>query len=259
MTAKLRSAIKGGRVNECINLIHAGADPYATNRLGRDALTLACLYGQNKCLQALFDHGFILDPIVKHRNSMIDSAYFNYTRCGEILLKHGASVDMSDTGGATVLMHAVSKNSTNFIRFLLKNNVNINQKTHFGNTALHYAAIYCNIDSMELLMKHGAYTDVQNLLNDTPLHWAAYKGYTNACRILLQRGASPRIKGENGLLAVETAKLQGNHFIEYQIDIFHKRYVFDILLCFIYGLESKLPRGLLDRNIWRDILKYMCV
>lgn len=105
----------------------------------------------------------------------------------EMLLRHGANVELVDHRDRTILHLAVGNNST--LSLLLKNRSVrdlIRSKDQTGSTVLHYAAKGGFPLDVELILSiQNSLTGVQNIEEDTPLHLAVRNGWLKIVQLLL--------------------------------------------------------------------------
>ena len=174
---------------------------------------------------------------------LLAAAAMKHIRVAEILLEHGANVDVRGMRGQTPLHSAISDFS--MVQFLLKHGADVNCQQDNLRTPLHLAAYYgelkvarlliehkAEVDSRDsegqtplylllevhgrddddilefskLLLEHG--TDVNMRANQrkwTPLHEVAYWGNLKIARALLDHGANPNTESEYGETALHVA------------------------------------------------------
>merc|ERR1712029_876463 len=89
----------------------------------------------------------------------------------EMLIAHGASLDVQDSVGDTLLHNAVSGGKLCITEMLIDSGAPIDAKDNDGNTPLHMA-IEQNVDFVELLCSRGADVNARNNSNFTPLQRA---------------------------------------------------------------------------------------
>ena len=111
-------------------------------------------------------------------------------------MERGADINVCDTQGLTLLMHAAGNQTTDLTLFLLNHGADATLLDGGGRTALHYAADSGQIETAKHLLQKGANLNHNayggcGLLSfcGTPLMCAARAGHENMVLFLLQRGA----------------------------------------------------------------------
>jgi ankyrin repeat protein len=102
-------------------------------------------------------------------------------RAAELLLAHGADINVQDATGATPLMARAGEYSLEMARageysqdlakFLLNKGAETDLQNNAGETVLHLAAAALNVEFLELLLKHGADPNIPDHQNRTPLDY----------------------------------------------------------------------------------------
>ncbi len=96
-----------------------------------------------------------------------------------LLLSHGASVNVSDLSGNTLLMMAVELGHNDITKLLLNDpSCNVNVSGSYNLTALHRATWHNDLDVVQTLLQVGALIDLQDKAGDTAL-LIAIRGTTN--------------------------------------------------------------------------------
>lgn len=127
----------------------------------------------------------------------------NQPRSVKLLLKAGATADVSDHRGTPILIGALSLANSKTTRetALFKSilgllnkghaNPNARDKAYVGDNRgpLHMAVSFGSRDLVKLLLDFGANPNLGNRSNETPLHFAAERGYTDIVQLLLEHGA----------------------------------------------------------------------
>jgi ankyrin repeat protein len=121
----------------------------------------------------------------------------------------GVDVNLRDSRGTTLLMHAAAIGSTDALRLLLASGADVNAKNQFDDTALILAA-----DQMEkarLLIEKGADVNAVSKLGRTPLIVAANcDGCSAIVKLLLEKGANPNAKDRGKINPLGLAALAGD-------------------------------------------------
>ncbi len=108
------------------------------------------------------------------------------------LLDGDASPDETDVYGRTALIYAVMFDSVPIGQMLVSHGANLNIHDKLGKTALHWAAERGSNDMLRLLLDAKAAVDAQNLQGLTPLMAAASNGRAETVRLLLRYRADPQ-------------------------------------------------------------------
>ncbi len=130
---------------------------------------------------------------------ILDSNDFNAV-C--ICLKKGASANLKEESGATILMRAARKGNLNTVKALVKNGgAKVELTCPLKRTVLHAATGSTSCATMiDYLVQEGrAPIDAQDTRGDTALHEAARMGNVEAVRTLIKNGASLDIPNISGL------------------------------------------------------------
>ena len=85
----------------------------------------------------------------------------------EILLDHGADIDIRDGNEDTALHWAAFKNNFACVKVLLQRGANVNATDYNNDTPISWAAMKGNLESIKTLLEYNAQVDVRN-----------YNGYT---------------------------------------------------------------------------------
>ena len=122
------------------------------------------------------------------------------------LLISSLNIDLEamNPAGENALMLASLSGQENIVRQLIDRGAEINKP---GWTALHYAASGGHDAIVRLLLAHHAYVDAESPNGSTPLMLAARYGSTASVKLLLQEGAQAGQKNQQGLNALDFAKL----------------------------------------------------
>ena len=178
-----------------------------------------------------------------------------YVRVAEILLKHGANVDIRGTGERTPLHGAIR--DVSIVQFLLNRGADVNCRQDDLRTPLHLVARYgmyevsrvllehqADVNSLDdkgktpfhllleynyveddvldlarLLLEHGADVNIRTTDEWTLLHAAAYKGWLKIARVLLDHGANADPENERGVMPLHVVSRGKYHSQEHRDSI----------------------------------------
>ncbi|XP_072910800.1 B-cell lymphoma 3 protein homolog isoform X1 [Hemitrygon akajei] len=119
------------------------------------------------------------------------------------LLDQGADIDAVDIkSGRTALIHAVENDCRDLVQLLLEHGASVNLQTYSGNTALHSASGRGLMDIVKVLLKNGADTSIKNCHNDTSLTVAKNKKVVDVLR-----GKASRLPSQPGSIPMGTSEL----------------------------------------------------
>lgn len=234
----LLGALRYNHTKICEVLLKAGADPFAIDKEGYNALQRA-IEKRNVTLVTLLSANKQLIEVrgTMQNNPLLEAAQFGYHEICEILLKAGADPLATDDDGYNALHKAAYVGGIETVRVFSTNKQLINAKAKNSTTPLMWAA-HKSKDICETLLNAGAdplVTDrkgwnalhhaVSNgpdeivqflstnkkLLNaktrerKTALMIAAENGRLEACKILLKAGADYSAKDKEGSTALHIA------------------------------------------------------
>ena len=155
----------------------------------------------------------------EHGTPLAAALHGRHFRVAELLLQHGADVDIQGTEEQTPLHTAIGWDSdaaVDAVQFLLKHGADVNAHQRNGSTPLHHAAAKGNSEIVRMLLRHGK-TPLHRLPNltregrhldpsplplnngvdvnsrdrvdATPLHYASRNRNLDAVQVLLDQGA----------------------------------------------------------------------
>ena len=175
-------------------LLENGADPNLLAGDGSRALDIACCNdaeGSKKMVQMLLAHGADADAF--DGNGMMAPLHHacksRNAAVVEVLLEHGANVNLPTRDGAHPLHIAVSKGEENIIVMLLKHGADINALDSNGMAPLHHACNLQNAAIVAALLGRGANVNLLTRDDVHPLHISFSKGKAEITQMLLKHGA----------------------------------------------------------------------
>lgn len=146
-----------------LSLLQAGADLNAKNTEGHTALAIASYHGNLPAVKLLLEQPKIIIDVTDGDGR---SALFHAIEAGELpvvnlLLEHGASPQLKDNYGMTMLhVAAYSTEPTMITKILSLIPSEINYQSNSGDTPLHFAASRGTFEAVEQLLLRGARSDV---------------------------------------------------------------------------------------------------
>lgn len=121
-------------------------------------------------------------------------------------LDHGASVEVRNALGQSLVGIAVLNGNRNALELLLKRGADPNSRDCTGCSALHFAMMVPDgLPLAQLLVRHGANVNASNNNGLTPLHLAAMQRTSDALTWLLNCGARPNARSNRGETPLEVA------------------------------------------------------
>nr|WP_301002545.1 ankyrin repeat domain-containing protein [Capsulimonas corticalis] len=126
----------------------------------------------------------------------------------KMLFAHGAKVDLTDLQGQTALMRAAMENDPGLTVLLLAHHADVNRRDKKGRTALMLAIDDGSNDLIRTERMHEAeFTDHGPL--DSPSDLPNPNGHPEIVRLLLQHGADVTAMASDGATALSLAQKQG--------------------------------------------------
>lgn len=141
--------------------------------------------------------------------------FVNHARSGEIEavkqgLAEGIPVNGRDSLDQTALLAAISSNSLPEVQLLLAHGADVDIADNAGWTPLHYATWFGSSSVvLKELLDHGAKIDARNGRGITPLYFASITGHEAQVKLLLERGADRSVVSTSGYTALRAAKVKG--------------------------------------------------
>ena len=168
--SSLHTAILNDRIHQIRMLLTVGIKVDTKDAQGRTPLMVACFMTNKKRRQIVCD----------------------------LLLVHGANVNLIDKFKRTVLMYACATRNTFLLRELTEYvETDLNKTDKDGNTCLMYAAIEGDVEVMKLILRpfemYGITLDVRNQRGFTAYLLALKNGNVECAQLLQNKGASTNI------------------------------------------------------------------
>lgn len=199
---RLHLAVQKGCIQGVCNLLDVGADANAPNQSSNSALH----YTKSAAItEILLNHGANINVLNKnHETPLHLASRGGHKEKAIILLKHKADINARDEDGDTALMMACSLDMT---KLLLKNGADINAKNNNGRAVLHQALASEREELVSVLLDHGADANsIEFWDQHRPLH-CARSG--RMVKLLLEHGAHVDAKDGRDRTALHVAVHRG--------------------------------------------------
>ncbi|WP_338405958.1 ankyrin repeat domain-containing protein [Wolbachia endosymbiont (group A) of Longitarsus flavicornis] len=211
----LHNACNNGHFNVAKYLIEKGASLKAKNKDDKTPLELA-------------DHkGYInIVEMIKQIQSGLDEELLSAVKNGDPnkvddLVSHGASLEVKDSNGNTLLHYASQNGHLKVVEYLIEKGASLKAKNKDGNTPLDLAVkenikeflkkaqsglnkellAVVNGDDLnrvKALVSQGASLEAKDNSDNTPLHNACNNGHVKVVEYLVEEGASLKVKNKDG-------------------------------------------------------------
>ena len=209
----LQHACIGGDSRIVERLIDEGAvlDYYSQGTPKTNALCIALQHRNTTITKLLLDRGaspsLALDADVRFPlHSTILDGHEDALSLVQILLEHGADVDLVDAQNMTAIALAVEKENSEVVRLLLRKNAKTTLwlPTEYGTTNILVLATKFqttpvkSFEMVQLMLEHGLDVNSLNAGDETPLWWAAKNGNLDVAKLLLANGAFVDVQEKRG-------------------------------------------------------------
>ena len=213
----LIAALIKGRIERALELLRQGADLSVKTLEGYTALYAAIGNRRYSVVKALLEAG--ADPNVSVLSfgtyPLLVAAEYGGEEAPallEMLIAHGARIDVRDEEGATAIFLAGKGASIETIQTLLRHGADISDRNYQRDTALTFASCWGMTDRAAMLLDAGIDILAQDDLGRTALHWAATNGHASTVALLLSRGAIVDVPDQWGRTALLCAAAHGSAF-----------------------------------------------
>ncbi|MBS9015525.1 ankyrin repeat domain-containing protein [Escherichia coli] len=177
-------AAQQGDIDKVKTCLALGVDINTCDRQGKTAITLASLYQQYACVQALIDAGADINK-QDHTclNPFLISCLNGDLTLLRIILPAKPDLNCVTRFGGVGLTPACEKGHLSIVKELLAHtDINVNQTNHVGWTPLLEAIV-------QLLLEHGASPHLTDKYGKTPLELARERGFEEIAQLLIAAGA----------------------------------------------------------------------
>ncbi|KAJ3832602.1 ankyrin repeat-containing domain protein, partial [Lentinula raphanica] len=188
-------------------------------------LYIAACYGLKRCMQKVLIDDYTLDSDINvaqggFYSSVIQAAAAEgYKEIVELVLQHGADVNIQGGGFGTAIVAAAFKGLQDIVECLVQQGADINFQGKYYGTAIAAAANKGHQGIVEYLVQHGADINLYGDICNTAITAAALGGHQNVVEYLAQHGANINLKGDSDYGTVlEVAASKGyQDIVEYLI------------------------------------------
>ncbi|KAF6031090.1 hypothetical protein EB796_010566 [Bugula neritina] len=168
-----RLAVIRGSVESARQCLEQGVDVNIKFRTGWTALMYAAHQMNESLLSLLLSHG--ADPGLGSTTALMTCCTSNVMnrpadveRCVQMLITHGADVNLLDRNGMSPLMMAAKKGHAGAVKVLVEAGAEVNLVEKRGYTPLCWACSNGSLESIQTLAQHGADVNVQTLQGQSP-------------------------------------------------------------------------------------------
>lgn len=186
----LSSAIVCGHRDMADLLLRRGADP---NRILHDHFTALHWAETADIAELLLAHGAKLEMRgYENRTPLHQAAMRNRIEVVKYFLDRGANTEARDEHGLTPLLLALDQRTSSIgvIALLVQHGAKVNVRSSAGTPAIH-SAVGRSVEIVRLLLDAGADINTPDRLQRTPLHIAVISKDLTMVKYLLSRGADP--------------------------------------------------------------------
>jgi ankyrin repeat protein len=205
----LMLAAKANNVDIATRLLRDGADVYARDDGGRDALAWASSVGSESVVRLLLDYGQDANQVGSYDSALCQAARFGTRSIVRLLLDRGADANAKDDGG-NALQKAAYYGKTSIVELLLDRGANINAEGGSYGCALQSASVLGEVATVRLLLDRGADVNAGGGEYGSALQAASARGEVATARLLLDRGADVNAGGGRCGNALQAAAAYGD-------------------------------------------------
>jgi ankyrin repeat protein len=164
--------------------------------------------GNFDVMELLLSHGADVDVHDHRGDSPLHRAFHHQNFDAVKILVNRGAVNVCDRSNSTLLHEAAGSGNIDIIRLLLDRDADVNVLDRCGDSPLHKAFRYH--DAVKLLVDRGADVNARNKSNSTPLHEASGSGNRDVMELLLSLGADINAQDHRGVTPLHEASRYQN-------------------------------------------------
>jgi ankyrin repeat protein len=183
-------------VNKLSNPSHNINETDSTDSTDSTALHYATCLPETSYVELLLAHG--ADVNLKDKNGRTPlhwAAKKGHLEVVKILVANGANIDPVDNQGYTPLLLAGLADQMEVVKFLVDHGVDLNAQAHDGDTLLEYAARYKKLELFQYLLSKKVSVNLRGKDTRSPLYSAVTSESEEMVKKLLEAGADPNQPG----------------------------------------------------------------
>ena len=205
-------AIRCNNTNWAKNLIENGGNVNQLDSEGMSPLQWAIVKENYDIFNLLVQNNANLDfTWDKEKYSLLFQATaLKKPKFVELLIKHGANVNVVNTHNATPLHAAADIGAEDIVEILLRNFAKLDAKNNMLDTPIFFAASRGHNAILEMLLRNGATVNIENIEKKQPLHFAANMDHLQSVELLMKYGANVNAKDKDDVTPIHEAIEIGN-------------------------------------------------
>lgn len=159
----------------------------------------ACSEGNQKMVEVLLEHGALVNiSFIDGKSPLYKTCEKRHMQIAKLLLMHGAEINQEDENGR-IPLHIISESgSREDAKLLINNGASINKRDSDGKTPLYISAQNSNTDVLEYLLQNVSCENLCSFNGRCPLHAACAANGSKSVTLLLNYGSIINCKDNYG-------------------------------------------------------------